>query len=280
MTFLTLQIRITLTDKHRVLIVKIRVQVPDTRTPDTHIITGTYVLRFADLHPQRDGRHQVTEIGMEILSRTDNIFHPLYGLFVAESRFESKVLISQRISGIGGQDMVQMTVIAAAVLVVCIIIAASCCLVKLIITGVPPEDILHAGFNRMQFADRCRIIHLKGLFHSIRLTVRMVIVQLQIFYQFIFSFIRKNIEISAIRITRLRLCVHLIRKRNHPLLVLLGSTLIINVSIYGEPRTFSMIVRPVAISNILVICSVHHGTTVAVTLITAAIHPESHRQQP
>lgn len=36
---------------------------------------------------------------------------------------------------------------------------------------------------------------------------------------------------------------------------------------------------PVAISNILVICSVHHGTTVAVTLITAAIHPESHRQQ-
>ena len=217
---------------------------------------------------------------MEILSRTDNIFHPLYGLFVAESRFESKVLISQRISGIGGQDMVQMTVIAAAVLVVCIIIAASCCLVKLIITGVPPEDILHAGFNRMQFADRCCIIHLKGLFHSIRLTVRMVIVQLQIFYQFIFSFIRKNIEISAIRITRLRLCVHLIRKRNHPLLVLLGSTLIINVSIYGEPRTFSMIVRPVAISNILVICSVHHGTTVAVTLITAAIHPESHRQQP
>ena len=33
------QIRITLADKHRVAVVKIRIQVPDTRTPDTHVVS-------------------------------------------------------------------------------------------------------------------------------------------------------------------------------------------------------------------------------------------------
>ena len=47
MTLLTLQIRISLTDKHRILIIEIRIQIPDTRTPDTHIISTTQILRLS-----------------------------------------------------------------------------------------------------------------------------------------------------------------------------------------------------------------------------------------
>ena len=46
MTLLTLQVRISLTDKHRILIIEIRLQIPDTRTPDTHIISTTQILRL------------------------------------------------------------------------------------------------------------------------------------------------------------------------------------------------------------------------------------------
>ena len=47
MTLLTLQVRISLTDKHRILIIEIRIQIPDTRTPDTHIISTTQILRLS-----------------------------------------------------------------------------------------------------------------------------------------------------------------------------------------------------------------------------------------
>ena len=39
MAFFTFQVRVTLGDKHRIQIIKIRIQIPDARTPDTHIIT-------------------------------------------------------------------------------------------------------------------------------------------------------------------------------------------------------------------------------------------------
>ena len=47
MTLLTLQVRISLIDKHRILIIEIRIQIPDTRTPDTHIISTTQILRLS-----------------------------------------------------------------------------------------------------------------------------------------------------------------------------------------------------------------------------------------
>ena len=46
MTLLTLQVRISLIDKHRILIIEIRIQVPNARSPDTHIISAAEVLRL------------------------------------------------------------------------------------------------------------------------------------------------------------------------------------------------------------------------------------------
>ena len=77
MTFLTLQIRIPLADKHRILIIEIRIQIPDSWTPDAHIISTTQILRLAKLYAQRNRRNQIAEIRIEILSRTYNILYQI-----------------------------------------------------------------------------------------------------------------------------------------------------------------------------------------------------------
>ena len=235
MTFLTLQIRISLTDKHRVLIVKIRIQVPDSRTPDTHIITCAQILRLTDFHPQRDRRNQVTVVRMKILTRTYNIFHPLYGLLVTDTRLERKVLILQGISRIGRQDMVQMAVLTAAAFVVHIIIASACRFIEPVVAAVASENILRSRLNRMQFTNRSGIVHLKSLLHRIRLTIRMVVSQPQPFNQVIFLPIGEYIQISVVGIISLRLRIYLIGQGNHPFLVFSGSTLIVYISIHGIP---------------------------------------------
>ena len=102
MAFFTFQVRVTLGDKHRIQIIKIRIQIPDARTPDTHIITCTHILSLAELHAKRDGWHQVAEVRVKILTRSNDIFHPLHSLFIAHSRLEGEILIFQCISEISG----------------------------------------------------------------------------------------------------------------------------------------------------------------------------------
>lgn len=57
--------------------------IPDARTPDTHIITDTHVLSLAELHAKRNGWHQIAEVRVKILTRSNDIFHPLHSLFIA-----------------------------------------------------------------------------------------------------------------------------------------------------------------------------------------------------
>ena len=67
----TFQIRITLADKHRVAVVKIRIQVPDTRTPDTHVVSTAQVLCLTDLDAHGYRRNKVVITGTEIRFRSD-----------------------------------------------------------------------------------------------------------------------------------------------------------------------------------------------------------------
>ena len=131
--------------------------------------------------------------------------------------------------------MIQMTVLAAAFLIICIVFAFPFGFIKPIITGVAPENIFGTRLNRMQFSNRSGIVHLEGLFHRIRLSVRMEILQCQFFDDIQFILIRLDVQISIIGIIRLRLRVDLIRKGNHPFFVLSGSTLIVYISVDGIP---------------------------------------------
>ena len=175
MTFLTLQVRISLINKHRILIIEIRIQIPDTRTPDTHIISTTQILRLAKLYTQRNGRNQITKIRIKVLARTHQILHFLYSLLITQSRFKSKSLVFQRISGISRENMIQMTVLATTILIICIVFTCSLGFIKPIITGVTSENIFGTGFNCMQLSNRSSIVNLESLLHRICLSVRMEI---------------------------------------------------------------------------------------------------------
>ena len=73
--------------------------------------------------------------------------------------------------------MIQMTVLAATFLIICIVFTFPFGVIKPIITGVAPENIFSTGFKRMQLSNRSSIVYLESLFHCVRLSVRMEILQ-------------------------------------------------------------------------------------------------------
>ena len=149
MTLFTFQIRISLIDKHRILIIEIRIQVPDTRTPNTHIISTTKILGLTEFYTQRNRRDQIAKIRAKILARTDQILHFLYSLLITKPRFKSEILIFQCISGISRNNMIQMAVFATTIFIIRIVFTPSWSVIKSIITGVASENIFGTGFNRM-----------------------------------------------------------------------------------------------------------------------------------
>ena len=94
MTLLTLQFRITLTDEHRVTIIKIRIQIPNTRTIDTHIISTTQCLRLSQLNTHRYRRYQIIIAHFEIFTCTNNIAYILCRMLKTQAGLESEILIA------------------------------------------------------------------------------------------------------------------------------------------------------------------------------------------
>ena len=65
-TFLRVQIRVAEGYILRIRIVYIRIQIPDTRTLDTHIISQTDLLRLSDRVRQRNVRYDIHKIRMKV----------------------------------------------------------------------------------------------------------------------------------------------------------------------------------------------------------------------
>ena len=132
----------------------------------------------------------------------------------------------------------------------------------------------------MQLAYRSCIVHLEGLFHGIRFAVRLAVFQQQPFHEVVHLLFGVNIFIASIRIACLRLRIDLIGESDHPLLVLSGRALIVDVSIDGIPGAISMIAGPIAVGYVLMVSTIHGGKSITIIFTIAAIHSKSHRQQP
>ena len=83
MALLTVQLRITLADIGGVRIIQIRIQRPDSRTIDTHVVPQTQIGHIRQLVADRSGRHYVVEVLCEILTAAHQILHILDGMLVA-----------------------------------------------------------------------------------------------------------------------------------------------------------------------------------------------------
>ena len=62
MALLTVQFRITLTDVGGVGIIQIRIQVPDSRTIDTHVVAQAQIGHIRQLVADGGGRHYVVKV--------------------------------------------------------------------------------------------------------------------------------------------------------------------------------------------------------------------------
>ena len=83
MTLFTVEVRVTLTDISRIAIIQIRIQRPDSRTIDTHVVPQTQIGHIRQLVADRSGRHYVVEVLCEILAAAHQILHILDGMLVA-----------------------------------------------------------------------------------------------------------------------------------------------------------------------------------------------------
>ena len=83
MALLTVQLRITLADIGGVRIIQIRIQRPDSRTIDTHVVSQTQIGHIRQLVADGSGRHYVVKVLCEILTAAHQILHILDGMLVA-----------------------------------------------------------------------------------------------------------------------------------------------------------------------------------------------------
>ena len=110
MALFTIEVRVTLADVSRITIIKIRIQVPNTRTVNTHIITKTQVRHIRQLIADTCRRHHIIKVLVEIITSSQQIFHFLFGMLIAHTQSSGDLLHPQPITHICSQNVVLMLV--------------------------------------------------------------------------------------------------------------------------------------------------------------------------
>ena len=166
-----------------------------------------------------------------------------------------------------------MLVVATAFFIVHIITITIIALIlfKIIFTDIVTDNILHTCLYGMYFADRCCIVYLKSMLRGISLAEGVRVIKLESLRHLV------TIQITIIAITLLWLSINLIRQGEHTVLILLRSTLVVDVTTDGIPRTVS--VHQITITICFLVASLipHHSVSLRFII---TIHSKSHSQQP
>jgi len=161
MAFLAVQIGITLCDIGGIAVIEIRIQVPDARTVNAHVIAEAQVGHIRQLPADAGGRDYVVKVFLEVLASAQKVFHILYGMLVAYAQSAGQLFYLQRITGISSQDVIQMLVVRTMVFIEFIIGLLPCATLKAVVLGtVVAKDIFSSGLNGVHLADRSSIIRL------------------------------------------------------------------------------------------------------------------------
>ena len=162
-TFLRVQIRVTEGYVLWVRIVYIRIQIPDTRTLDTHIISQAKLLRHTQLIRDRSVWHHVEIMGIKVHIGSHLIFHVQSGSFRTYPRLHAKLIKLHRIAQISGIDMLGMTEMAIFRSYVLPYIQRIVESGTIRITPALAEYIFCAHLQGLILPRRGRIIHLPGV---------------------------------------------------------------------------------------------------------------------
>ena len=114
---LAVQVRIAPADGRRVAVVQIRVQVPDARTVNTHIIPHAHVGEVAHFPPHRCRGDHVVKVLAEVLAPSQQILDVLYRMFIAHAQPCRQLFPAQAVAQVSGYDVVHVAVVRAVFLV-------------------------------------------------------------------------------------------------------------------------------------------------------------------
>ena len=277
MTFLTFQWSISLSDMSRIRIIQVRIQKPDTGTPDTHIISQTNIRHVRNFKSQTGRRHPIVEIRIKTLLRLLCIFHILHCSFITHTGTTRKLLHLNTITDICRQNIIQMFIMATSVLIIIFIF-----IITVVIAMIITNNIFQPRFKRMNFCNRGSIISLKSMLRTILFPIRTLTGKCLIHVVFPARlYMIKRITIPWVRGTRP--CIYLIRKSKHTIFKFTGSTLIIDIAANGIPWTIILIItfiRIVGYSQKSRIGILHHRLTVTRPIIISTIHTKTHCYQP
>ena len=178
MTFFTVKMRVTLTDIGRIAIIQIRIQIPDTRTVNTHIIAETQVRHIRQLIADTCRRYHIIKIFVEVITFAQQVFHFLLGMFIAHTQSSGNLLRPQPITHICSQNVVLMFVMRAMLFIQYIVSRSSyLTFITVVFRRVVTKNIFSSGFQCMYLADGCCIVSLKSMFRSILRTIVIQVIQ-------------------------------------------------------------------------------------------------------
>ena len=158
---------ISLSDMSRIRIIQVRIQKPDTGTPDTHIISQTNIRHVRNFKSQTGRRHPIVEIRIKTLLRLLCIFHILHCSFITHTGTTRKLLHLNTITDICRQNIIQMFIMATSVLIIIFIF-----IITVVIAMIITNNIFQPRFKRMNFCNRGSIISLKSMLRTILFPIR------------------------------------------------------------------------------------------------------------
>ena len=165
MTLFTVEVRVTLTDISRIAIIQIRIQIPDTRTVNTHIIAETQVRHIRQLIADTCRRYHIVKVLIEVITSAQQVFHFLLGMFIAHTHICS-------------QNVVLMFIMRAMLFIQYIVSRSPyLTFITVVFRRIVTENIFSSGFQCMYLADRRCIVSLKSMLRSILRTIVIQVIQ-------------------------------------------------------------------------------------------------------
>ena len=138
-----------------------RIQVPDARTADSHVVGGSQCLGRRQLVGEHHGRYDVVKACIEILFRHLGVFHIHEGMFVAYAHFGSHLLPFQHVVSVGSQNVLRLLEIVGQVIVHLIFTVVF--LEILALTLVVSQDVLGTEVDVVHIRNGIGVIQLEGM---------------------------------------------------------------------------------------------------------------------
>ena len=175
MGLFTFQIRITVTDRSGVAGVSKRIQKPNTRPTDTHIIRCPQTLSRSQLVREHQGWNQIIKLSIKLLILIFIIrIHKC--MLIANSRLSTEFFVLHLIAQISSQNILLMIILRAHILII-LIFSGFIGQIIFTITFTSTKNILYTSFNAVYRIYRIGIVQLSRMLLCAGIIFKILVLQ-------------------------------------------------------------------------------------------------------